>query len=580
MVSSLPAVARVTRITLYGLALVAVGCERQAPPAPPAASTVLADDPGLCHDLVTFRHAALAAATPVELAVLARWQPPKPVPAADRHIIENLARQYLAHCGPAEVVSLAQKLIAFPTVDGAKNAAKGQAFADLATFLRGWAQDAGLDFSVSGDNDVWELTLGQGPRQLDLVTHVDVVPEGPGWQHPAFVGTVADGRLWGRGSEDDKGPTAAVLTVLRTLSAMGLTPAWRIVAVLGTAEEDDWSGMQRYVKDTPQAHHTLSIDAAFPVVVAESGFVTWRLTAPLRGATAQPHKPVVERLNAGAFVTQVPGEADMWLRPGTAQNGASLSAAVHTAAHSLAQTQAAPVEAPLRYEVTEERGETDGAELVHVKVLGKAVHASVPERGQNALVGLARLATALDVAPNGAGSLLRAVEQFFAGDLEGAKLGLAYNDAFMGKLIVVPTLLKTAGDACDLAINMRRPRGMGASEFKARLRAALQILQSRVDRRIVEREPPYVGEPFISAAKPLLVNKLLTLYRDATGRPDAQSVAIRGGTYARLFPEAVSFGPMLPDRPVTAHGAEESIEIADLALLTRLLFDATVALGR
>ncbi|GKZ81202.1 metallopeptidase M20 [Aspergillus niger] len=51
-------------------------------------------------------------------------------------------------------------------------------------------------------------------RTVLIYGHYDVQPEGDGWTHPAWELTEVNGKLYGRGSTDDKGPVLAWLSAL------------------------------------------------------------------------------------------------------------------------------------------------------------------------------------------------------------------------------------------------------------------------------------------------------------------------------------------------------------------------------
>ncbi|MEJ1922106.1 M20/M25/M40 family metallo-hydrolase [Microbacterium sp. KHB019] len=83
----------------------------------------------------------------------------------------------------------------------------------------------------------WRSASDAAP--LVLMAHYDVVPvdESDPWTHPPFAGTIADGRVYGRGTLDDKGPLIVVLEAVENLLAAGFTPARDVYLSFGGNEE-------------------------------------------------------------------------------------------------------------------------------------------------------------------------------------------------------------------------------------------------------------------------------------------------------------------------------------------------------
>jgi len=79
--------------------------------------------------------------------------------------------------------------------------------------------------------------LGKGSPSLMVIAHLDVVPEGEGWGYPPFEATVKDGKVYGRGTVDDKGPLASALLALKALKELniGFTGTF---SVAGVADEE------------------------------------------------------------------------------------------------------------------------------------------------------------------------------------------------------------------------------------------------------------------------------------------------------------------------------------------------------
>ncbi|MEQ9498696.1 MAG: Sapep family Mn(2+)-dependent dipeptidase [Deltaproteobacteria bacterium] len=484
-----------------------------------------------------------------------------PGPRAEGASIEDAARGHVAACGLAQTSSLTSTLVTFPTVR-AREGKTGPSFVAMRRYLEKWSKRHGFTFE-NFDDDPWVVSWGEGDPSVAFVMHADVVPvvedvkaDRPkvpsGWSTPPFEVIERQGRLYGRGTEDDKGPIAAVLNTMATLKSLGYQPRGKVQAILGTGEEHDWDGMVAYAKKAPHAKFVVSIDANFPVVVAESGFVRWLLTAP-RGAGGDDCAEVTEA-KAGQFLTQVPGEALLKL---------SNPSGLDMAAQSISD----------RANVNTE---IEGTTLT---VYGRAVHSSVADEGDNALWALARAAGKLNLCDGGVKQLLATVAKYFDGDHWGERLGVAYDHETMGRLLVVPTMLRVDEDTVTLSINMRRPAGRDVEAFNAMLDTALEKIRAEVSTEINEnRERRYVGEPALADTKGPLVNILLDIYRKAFGDPNAKPLSIRGGTYARLFPGAVSFGPSIPGREYRGHAPDEYLESEALQLMNVTLLEALLRL--
>ncbi len=170
--------------------------------------------------------------------------------------------------------------------------------------------------------------------------------------------------------------------------------------------------------------------------------------------------------------------------------------------------------------------------------------------------------------------MLTVVREQFAGDFWGERLGLAYEHPFMGRLLVVPTVLRNEAGKLRLSVNMRRPEGKSNADFQRSLDEAVARLRQQYDPALVEvKAARHVGDPALADLGGSLVPRLLALYAEHAGAKDPKPVSVRGGTYARLFPGAVSFGPSLPGKPYRGHAPDESIELRSLEILTRSLFD-------
>jgi acetylornithine deacetylase/succinyl-diaminopimelate desuccinylase-like protein len=91
------------------------------------------------------------------------------------------------------------------------------------------------------------LEYGRGEETVGVLIHLDVVPPGElsEWERPPFSGDVANGRIYGRGAQDDKGALPGVLWGAKILIDEGMTFPRRLRIILGTKEETDFGDVRR-----------------------------------------------------------------------------------------------------------------------------------------------------------------------------------------------------------------------------------------------------------------------------------------------------------------------------------------------
>jgi dipeptidase D len=543
---------------------------------------------------------------------LDRWSPrgremggaARPVLEGDRPYVSERVRRVLARCIETDAVALTRELVAFQTVAAIAPPSTNAEHARMASFLEAWSAQHGLVFRGHGQNDAWEIELpGRSQeRRVRWVVHADVVPVNDppsviepgvvpeGWTHAPFTAELVGDRLYGRGTEDDKGPMAAVMIVLATLASAGLVPDGPLVLAAGTAEEEDWTPMRRYAAESAPARHEISVDSEFPVVTAQSGFVAWGLRIPraagrARGAgrrgRARESAEIVSA-SGGLFLTQIPDAAELVLAPLPPLDAATLEAQVNEAvAAELASRDSEGAGRPHDgFDAATRRETRDGRELVIVSARGVSAHSSQPEDGRNANELLAAIAARLSLRASPATRILEIVHALFDRDLHGTALGLAHEDAFMGPLVVAPTVLRVDESGARIEVNMRRPAGRTAEAFRADLAAALDRVRQRFGRDVVETDDVFVS-PVHEIRDAPSIDVLSEVYARLTGTPRVEITprAIRGGTYARLFAGAVDFGPALPGAPYTGHGADEHITLEALSLTGRAALETALVLG-
>lgn len=152
----------------------------------------------------------------------------------------------------------------------------GKGAADCLDHFLSLAERLGFE-TKNYDNYVGEVLFGDGDEEFAVLAHLDVVPAGGGWSKPPFGGLVEDGRIWGRGAMDDKGPAVASLFALKKLKDEGFIPHKKIKLIVGLNEECGWKCIEHYNKVAHMPETGFSPDANFPVIYAEKGI--WHIRA-------------------------------------------------------------------------------------------------------------------------------------------------------------------------------------------------------------------------------------------------------------------------------------------------------------
>ena len=112
----------------------------------------------------------------------------------------------------------------------------------------------------------------QAPQGLDILAHLDVVPAGEGWTvTEPFAMKLHDGRVYGRGTSDDKGPALCALYAMRAIRELGIPLKRNVRLVLGFDEECGSSDLDYYFQKEKSAPYSLSPDADFPMINIEKG---------------------------------------------------------------------------------------------------------------------------------------------------------------------------------------------------------------------------------------------------------------------------------------------------------------------
>jgi succinyl-diaminopimelate desuccinylase len=108
-------------------------------------------------------------------------------------------------------------------------------------------------------------------QDIALVSHLDVVPPGDGWDWPAFQAFEKDGYIVGRGTADNKGAAIVDLFLLQFFNSQQHQFKHRIRVLLGGAEETTLDDMTYVVEHYGAPYQAIITDSPFPVNNAQKG---------------------------------------------------------------------------------------------------------------------------------------------------------------------------------------------------------------------------------------------------------------------------------------------------------------------
>ncbi len=392
------------------------------------------------------------------------------------------------------------------------------------------------------DGYIGYAEYGQGDEYVAVLAHMDVVAEGDGWKYPPYGAEIHDGRIYGRGAIDDKGPAMAALYALKAVRDANLSLSKRVRVIFGSSEETGGPDVEHYLKTEKEPASGFTPDANFPAIYAEKGIISFDLVKDLK--TEQTGDIRIVSIQSGNAYNIVPDKA-------IAEIMASHPDQLASACSSFAAEKG--------YNLTAKPGPGN----VSITSVGKAAHGSTPYKGQNAAMQLFAFLAALDLDSSDMSDAIKFINASIGMETDGTSLGLAMEDEPSGNLTLNVGLVNATADRMILGLNIRYPVTYTFDDIMGRLNQTLEGTGFVVEISSQVQNPLYYPED-----SPLIVT-LTRVYAEQTGRNES-AIAIGGGTYAKEMPNIVASGPMLLDQEEVEHQANEYIAIDHLVNVTKI----------
>lgn len=321
-------------------------------------------------------------------------------------------RQYL-ESHREEMIDLLSELVAVRSVKDKpdKNYPFGENCSKALEIMLQKCKESG--FTVENvENYVGSADYDSTEPALAILTHLDVVPEGTGWNSNPYILERSEGRLIGRGTCDDKGPAVSSLFALKAVKELAKPLKRNVRLIFGTDEENGSSDLAYYRTKRKLPPMVFTPDGEYPVINAEKGMIRVYFSAPFEEMS----------INAGKVINAVPEICTVKVYDKT-----------------------------FVYE-------------------GKSAHASTPEKGENAITKFLE-----EYSKKFENPLLCGLSELFPhGETDGKSCGLGFKDDLSGKMTCVLSLLNTENGRLKGGIDIRFPLDRNLKEISTIICSSLE----------------------------------------------------------------------------------------------------------
>lgn len=416
----------------------------------------------------------------------------------------------------------------------------GKPIADALEYILDFCEQLG--FKVQNvDGYAGHAEFGTGDEIIGVLCHVDVVPPGSGWTSDPFKPEVRNGKLYARGSNDDKGPAMAAVFALKIIKELELDLKKRVRLIFGTDEENgDWIGMRKYFEKEPMPIMGFSPDAYFPIVTTEKGILSCDIIQnPNNLSNEIDDGWMLSSFIAGDRVNMVAEKAKVILIG--KDDGGTFN---------------------IKFEKFLRNSKIEGfieekSGSIHISLNGISHHGMEPEKGLNAGLEMVKFLKLIKLDERGT-QFIGLISNYFVDSFFGEKIDINIEDKISGKLTVNVGTFKYNNDGkSSLGLSIRYPLITDFENIIFKLEEVAKSFDYIVSSDFVNKKPHHIEKDN------KLIQILQKVYKEQTGE-EAELLAIGGGTYGRAMETGVAFGPFFPKEVDTAHQNDEHIDLINM----------------
>ncbi|MBU3189360.1 dipeptidase PepV [Clostridium bowmanii] len=405
--------------------------------------------------------------------------------------------------------------------------------------------------TVNLDGYVGYAEYGQGEDYVLALGHLDVVPEGEGWIYPPYAAEIHDGKMYGRGTTDDKGPIMATLYGLKAIKDAKLPVSKRIRVLFGTNEETGSKELDYYLEREKAPVAGFTPDAEYPIINGEKGITIFNIVKDFKNKNQSENK--IKYFKGGQVANIVPDYCEAGIVAKDAKN-------IINAVDTFAKTKDYKLSAEVK----------EG--IVVIKSVGEAAHGSTPELGVNAIMQLFAFLGTVDFGTNDVSEVIEFLNKNIGLETHGESFGVCLEDEDSGKMSFNVGVVNMDENSVTMTLNLRYP-------VTNKLEDMMNPFNSKIEGTGIKVEKFEHQAPLYFSPDSPIIKTLQKVYTEQTGE-EAKLLSIGGGTYAKEMPNTVAFGPMFAGEPDTIHKKNEYITIDNLIKNAKIYAHALYELAK
>jgi succinyl-diaminopimelate desuccinylase len=451
-----------------------------------------------------------------------------------------------------ELISSTQKLVRIKSIE--EEAKEGMPYGEgvAMTLDKALEISKNLGFkTVNMDGYVGYAEYGDGEDYVAILGHLDVVPEGDGWIYPPYGAEIHDGKMYGRGTMDDKAPLVAALYGLKAVKDLNLPLSKKIRVIFGTNEETGCKEMPHYLEREKPPISGFTPDAEYPIIYGEKGITIFDAVKTLN--VKGTGDVVIKSLKGGQRANMVPDYCEALVLTKNPE-------AILKAAEEFKSKTGYDVKAEVK------------DDMIFIKSVGVSAHGSLPHLGKNAIMQMFKFIGDLSIGKCDIADYINFFNKYVGFETDGKSCGVGLEDKESGKLSFNVGTISMNEEKVSMALNLRYPVTFKYEDMMDPFNEKIQAMDIKVENMMHQK-------PLFFPADHPLIKSLQKVYTEQTGK-EAELLAIGGGTYAKEMPNIVAFGPIFPGKPDLDHQANEYIEIDDLIVNAKIYGHAIYELAK